>query len=36
VNSVTAGNASAKSCPVIIWKLRKGDLPTPQPPLSGE
>ena len=31
VNSVSAGNASAKSCPAIIWKLRKGERPTPMP-----
>ena len=28
VNSVKAGNASAKSCPAIIWKLRNGERPT--------
>ena len=31
VNSVSAGNASAKSCPAIIWKLRNGERPTPMP-----
>ena len=31
VNSVKAGNASAKSCPAIIWKLRIGERPTPMP-----
>ena len=31
VNSVSAGNASAKSCPAIIWKLAKGERPTPMP-----
>ena len=25
------GHASAKSCPAIIWKLRKGERPTPTP-----
>jgi len=28
---VSAGSASAKSCPAIIWKLRKGERPTPIP-----